>query len=305
MNKNSEDKEKTNQEDNDSTVMVTVDHTLSGDTPHFLTLIAGKWIGKSWALEKDHILGRDKSASGIYLPEQSLSRSHIQFKIQDNSVQIKDLNSTNGSFLNNEKLDPKKIYALKNNDLLRLGTLVFKFISKGNIEAQSILFIREKIYTDPLCQIYNRRFVEEKGSELFIQCQKQNTPLTLITFDIDYFKNINDQYTHLGGDFILLSLSAQVQKWIRQEDIFCRIGGEEFIILLKSPLKEACLIAEKIRKNIEKETFKFEDHYIRVTLSAGVAEIQKEDKEWTDLYKRADQAVYTSKKTGRNKVSSS
>lgn len=290
----------------DTTMMMNFDTTISSNAPSILTLISEKpkqWIGKVWSLEDNHTLGRSKEKSTIYIPEHSLSRTHVQFILEENIVKIKDLHSTNGTFLNNKKLNPDKIYTLKNNDLLKLGSLIFKFISGKNIEAQSALKIREQIYTDSLCQIYNRKFIEEKGNELFLRCAGQNRPLSLILMDIDHFKKINDQYTHLGGDFILFSLASIIQKWIRQLDYLCRMGGEEFAILTESSLDSAALLAEKIQENISKETFEFEGYYIRTTLSIGVTEIKKEDTEWKDIYKRADKALYLSKNQGRNKVS--
>ena len=262
------------------------------------------WMGRVWPLKETQTLGRHKEKCDIYIPENSLSRTHVQFSVEEKEVKIKDLGSTNSSFINNQKLSAHTWHVLKNNDLIKLGNLIFKFISEGNIEAQSALKTSEQIYTDSLCQIQNRKFIEDKGEELFLKCKNKNQPLSFILFDIDHFKKINDQYTHLGGDFILFSLSSAIQKWIRQDDIFCRIGGEEFIILVKNPLDEALIAAEKIRENVSKETFEFDNYYIRITISCGVTTMKSEDKSWKDLYKRADEASFLSKKDGRNKVSS-
>ena len=293
--------EHTSTGDIEATELLDIHPIQEGDNPALLSLIIGpkQWIGKTWFLTQDQKFGRDKNEADVYIPDNSLSRAHVRIIVSGKNIQAQDLNSTNGSFLNNQKMDPEQIYALKNSDILRLGEIVFKFIASGNIEAKSIFHVQDQMYTDPLCQIHNRKYMEDKGQEMI----RQKKHVSFISFDLDHFKKINDQYGHIGGDFILTCVSSLVRNSIRKSDIFCRMGGEEFSLMMECDKETAFQLAEEIRSKIASEVFEFEDQTITVSVSLGVTEIQKADKSWQDLYKRADKALYKSKKEGRNRVS--
>ena len=284
-----------------ATQIVDIQLVQEGNSPALLSLIVGprQWVGKTWFLTKDQIFGRDKQQVDVYIPESSLSRKHIRLAFSSKNIQAQDLQSTNGSFLNNQKMNPEKFYILKHGDILRLGEIVFKFIASGNIEARSIFQVQDQIYTDSLCQIHNRKYMEDKGQDMILQ----KKPVSFISFDLDHFKKINDQYGHIGGDFILTCVSSLVRNSIRKSDIFCRMGGEEFALMLECDKETAHQLAEEIRRKIAGEVFEFEEQAIQISVSLGVAELQETDKSWKDLYKRADQALYQSKREGRNCVS--
>ena len=269
-----------------------------------ISIISGpeKWIGRAWPLTKNQTLGRNAGSTDISISELSLSRKHIHFIYKEDGIQVQDLNSTNGTFLNGQKLDAEKTYLLKNNDILKIGDLVFKFMDKGNVEGLSALRMQDQIYTDSLCQIWNRLFMDIKAREMFVYAQQYTSPLSFIVFDIDFFKKINDQYSHLAGDFILFSIADVVKNLIRQTDVFCRMGGEEFGLILECRMESAVQLAEKIRKKIENKSFQFKSDEIKITLSAGVSELKENDQNWKNLYERADSALYESKKQGRNQI---
>ena len=293
--------ERTSTGDLEATELVDIDPIQKGDSPALLSLIIGpkQWVGKTWTLTKNQTFGRDKSKADVYIPDNSLSREHIRILFSASEVQAQDLGSTNGSFLNNQKMDPEKTYTLKHSDILRLGEIVFKYIASGNIEARSIFQVQDQMYTDSLCQIHNRKYMEDKGQEMI----RQKKHVSFISFDLDHFKKVNDQYGHIGGDFILTCVSSLVRNSIRKSDIFCRMGGEEFSLMMECDKETALQLAEEIRSKIAGEVFEFEDQGITVSVSLGVAEIQEADKSWKDLYKRADKALYKSKQEGRNRVS--
>ncbi len=293
--------EQTSTSDLEATEFVDIEPIQKGDSPALLSLIIGpkQWVGKTWTLTKNQIFGRDRNKADVYIPDNSLSREHIHILCSSKAVQVQDLRSTNGSFLNNQKMDPEKIYTLKNSDILRVGEIVFKYIASGNIEARSIFQVQDQMYTDSLCQIHNRKYMEDKGQEMI----RQKKHVSFISFDLDHFKKINDQYGHIGGDFILTCVSSLVRGSIRKSDIFCRMGGEEFSLMMECDKETALQLAEEIRSKIAGEVFEFEDQVIAVSVSLGVTELQGTDKSWKDLYKRADKALYKSKQEGRNRVS--
>lgn len=144
----------------------------------------------------------------------------------------------------------------------------------------------------------------DKGPEAVKRSELLNEPLSLVTFDIDHFKKVNDTYGHPGGDFVLKELShIVISKLIRSNDFFARYGGEEFVLLLSgSSAKVAGEVGERIRQTIEAHDFVFEGKKIIVTISVGIATKLPHESEWTQIYERADKALYHSKQNGRNRT---
>ena len=125
-------------------------------------------------------------------------------------------------------------------------------------------------------------------------------------FDLDHFKKINDTYSHQAGDSVLEKTAHIIQsKLIRNDDYFARYGGEEFVILLfGSTIQQAEEIGERIRATIEKNEFAFDGQQLPVTISIGIASQEKEMKSFDELFAKADSALYASKNSGRNRVTS-
>jgi len=158
----------------------------------------------------------------------------------------------------------------------------------------------ESTYCDELTKLRNRKAYNEKVVELAIVNKTQGVKLSLIVFDIDNFKKINDQYGHSVGDDVLVTLSAVVSSVIRSSDHFYRLGGEEFVILVQgSDVQEASVLAEKVRKSVDETKFEKAGH---VSVSVGLAELQENETE-DELFIRADNLMYQSKTSGKNKVS--
>lgn len=152
---------------------------------------------------------------------------------------------------------------------------------------------------DKLTGSYNRRKFEEIIEREIQRFRRLNKPLSMIIFDIDNFKKINDTYGHNIGDYVLKKIATIVKKTIRKVDYCIRWGGEEFLIISAETDKEkAYVLAERLRKGIQ--NFKF-NNVAQITISCGVAEFKKEDTKNT-LIKRADDAMYKAKRSGRNRV---
>jgi len=162
--------------------------------------------------------------------------------------------------------------------------------------------------TDPLTKLYNRRYFAEISTELFELAKRENQPLSLMMIDIDKFKNINDTYGHQTGDVVIEKLASVMSKMKRESDIACRYGGEEFILLLPKTSKDgATKLADRIRETIEYTKVLTHDSNKEVsfTISVGVSEVDFEkDTNIEAVIKRADDAMYKAKKTGRNRVCS-
>jgi diguanylate cyclase (GGDEF)-like protein len=157
--------------------------------------------------------------------------------------------------------------------------------------------------TDSLTATYNRHYFFQEAHNFILAAQRENKPISLLMIDIDHFKDINDTYGHQAGDIILSELSREIKNLIRKSDIFARVGGEEFILLLNNTsLDGAKIIAEKIRMAIETKHFIYEDTSIAVTISIGSSSLNRDNDTLDSLYQRADIQLYNAKELGRNKV---
>ena len=156
---------------------------------------------------------------------------------------------------------------------------------------------------DGLTQIHNKRYLYEALERELIRARRHDRDMSLLMFDIDYFKRINDQFGHLAGDFVLRELARIVQERIRRDEVFARYGGEEFVILLpETSLDGAQALAENLRARVAEHPFTFQGERIPVTISVGGALLLGEDKTATDLIQRADAKLYEAKRGGRNRV---
>jgi two-component system, cell cycle response regulator len=275
----------------------------SKTNPPAMVIITGKPLGKYFLINKQTmVLGRELTAD-ICIPETSISRKHSEFTITENGVIAKDLGSTNGTFINDKKLEPHVPQILGDGDLIRCGNTLFKFVREGQIETRAGL--RNYDYsTDSLTGIFNRKAIIETIQEEFTKSKMRNTPLSFVLFDIDHFKKINDTYGHPAGDYVLKETCDLIKnKMIRQRDTLGRYGGEEFALVLPEiPSQIAIEVAERIRAAVEKHDFIFEGQQILVRISLGVVALDSSSKTPDELIALADKALYEAKNTGRNRV---
>jgi diguanylate cyclase (GGDEF)-like protein len=157
--------------------------------------------------------------------------------------------------------------------------------------------------TDYLTGIMNKRMFNEISEHYFQTAQQNNFNLTLLLLDLDHFKKINDSYGHQAGDMLLKHFVKTIKNVLNKSDIFARIGGEEFAILLSEiNTNNAYSLADKIRQKIENLFFTYEGHNIFITTSIGISENNNKDNSFDDIFSRADMALYQAKNEGRNKT---
>jgi len=162
----------------------------------------------------------------------------------------------------------------------------------------------ELAVTDALTGLHNRRYMETHLAALAEQAGATGRPLSLVLVDIDNFKTINDTYGHEAGDCVLRQFAARFRRNTRSIDLACRIGGEEFVVVMPdSGLERACQMAERLRECIAGEPFQPDgETRLTVTASVGVATLGQPQGSLDALFKRADQALYVAKRGGRNRV---
>lgn len=190
-----------------------------------------------------------------------------------------------------------------NVDDLRLMTIVTDIAAIASENARLYRQQEELAITDGLTGLYLRRFFNQRFEEEINRYHAHGTVFSLMILDVDYFKHINDRLGHLAGDQVLAQISKMLQQQIRSIDILCRYGGEEFALLLPNTNAEGALVmAERIRKNVEKMKFQAIQQSVKVTISIGVGECPLHANSMDHLIKAADHALYRAKQSGRNQV---
>jgi putative two-component system response regulator len=157
--------------------------------------------------------------------------------------------------------------------------------------------------TDDLTGLYNRRQGMHRLEEYWATCERHHRPMSIVSLDVDHFKQINDVHGHNAGDLVLQGVADVLRQCVRSTDTVCRIGGEEFLILLPcQTLQEAEVCAERCRETIQKKEFGFAGLAVRATVSAGVACRRADMHNCGDLLREADEALYSAKRSGRNQI---
>jgi len=269
-----------------------------------LRVISGPMIGEYFTLSSNsYSIGRDANCQ-ITIKDPKISRKHCQINfLQSDSkkdIVINDLNSRNGILLNNTKV--KKSAKLNSGDKLKIGSNTFGFYLKfpEEVELENYLF---KLATrDSTTGLVTKAFFNSSLEFEFKRSQRYKRPMTFVIMDIDHFKNINDSYGHQMGDHVLAELGKLILRELRFEDTGIRYGGEEFAMILpETAEKDAFVLIERIRKKLEKITFKCQEEIFRVTASFGISELKEYITTTKHLIKTADKAMYHAKNTGRNK----
>jgi diguanylate cyclase (GGDEF)-like protein len=260
----------------------------------------GSELGKRYELAgaNEVTIGRGADC-GIQVDRDSVSRKHAKVVRAGSGWQVVDLGSTNGSYVNDAQITQ---CSLRDGDLVKIGNAIFKFLVGGNIESSYHEEIYRMTIIDGLTQAFNKRYFVENLEKEIPRCTRHQRPLSLLMFDIDHFKKINDDHGHLTGDFVLREMARRVRTRVRKEEVFARYGGEEFALVLPETEREhAVKVAEDLRKLVGSESFDFEGDKIPVTISLGVATTINEIA--PDAFiKLADDNLYKAKKGGRNKV---
>ncbi|MBL8151429.1 MAG: GGDEF domain-containing protein [Blastocatellia bacterium] len=307
------EKKKDNDLVNEQTVEIRmVDHRdaqldSSASYSFTLTVIEGSDFGAVFHIDRaEMILGRSDEVD-FRINDSRASRRHLMFTFlpveggEKVSVMAIDLDSKNGTYVNNEKIEDLE---LKNGDKLKVGDTILKFEVKDTLD----ISYHEKLYNqatrDPLTGLWNRNYVQAEFDKIISLSSRYNRPFSLLLFDIDFFKSVNDTYGHHVGDLVLKKTAQLIMSQLRAHDVAGRYGGEEFISLMPDTSIEGALVAaERLRQEIELFDFSLFGCLRRVTISIGIAQFPICGRTSEELIKQADAALYTAKQTGRNRVS--
>ena len=288
----------------DDTTRVTSVHSISENIEgtDCVIQIYGAHLGRKYDMyDAIASLGRDPQNT-IVLDTDSVSRRHAMIELCDAGRLLRDLDSTNGTYLNDIQI---RSAILSNGDLIKIGDTIFKYLSGANVESAYHEEIYRMTIHDGLTQIANKRYLNDHLDKEFARAKRYGRQLSVIMFDLDHFKDVNDQFGHLTGDYVLKELSTLLKKRIRKEELFARYGGEEFVVVLpESGIDIGIKFGEIIRSIVADHPFEFEGHPISVTISVGVGTMTDDIGTVSELLKLADQKLYEAKRKGRNRVES-
>lgn len=163
--------------------------------------------------------------------------------------------------------------------------------------------LRSAALTDPLTDLPNRRYAMRRLAQTWEASSRTSRPMSVIMMDIDHFKSVNDTFGHDAGDAVLKGVAAVLKESSREDDDFCRIGGEEFVVICaNTDVEQVAITAERLRRDIEASPIEWQGHTHNVTMSLGVATREATTSDYESLLKMADEAVYVAKTGGRNQV---
>lgn len=269
----------------------------------FLIAIAGPQTGKMYKLDRNEtVIGRSPKTD-LQIQDVGVSRNHAKFYHSIHGVYVEDLGSANGTFVNGDVINVPT--PLQDGDKITLGsTTILKFTYHDKLDEDFQKKMFDAALRDGLTQAYNKKYFQNQLYTEFSYAKRHQQALSLILFDVDHFKNVNDTYGHLAGDLVLAKLAAVGMQSVRMEDTFARYGGEEFAIVLRGiPQVSTHTLAERLREDVANTDFVYENQRIPITISIGLASFPEVWVETSEqLIAAADGALYRAKANGRNRT---
>ncbi|MGH7297238.1 MAG: diguanylate cyclase, partial [Polyangiaceae bacterium] len=271
-----------------------------------LTVVTGPSTGKAFAVSPDAlqtVIGRGRDVD-VRIDDPGASREHSRIvPTGDGSYAIEDMGSTNGTYVDGRRVQRSE---LRSGDRIHIGPNVIIGFAIVDAQAEKVVQqLYESSVRDPLTRVFNRRYLVERLASETAYAKRHGTKRSLVLFDLDHFKRVNDTHGHLTGDEVLREVSALVQRMVRAEDVFARFGGEEFVLLVRG-IDHANVgrFAERVRLCVERLEIASEAVVVKVTVSLGFAslseltEAQREQAEG-GLLGLADERLYKAKTAGR------
>ena len=278
--------------------------TLRHDIPALIQL-TGVDAGRTVPLPLGSVIIGRGSDVGLRLEDDAVSRRHCELvSTVGGTTSVRDLGSTNGTRRNGLPVGPDPV-PLTEGDRLHVGSgVVFKFTVQHPLEAELQHSLYRSAVRDALTGLFNRRYILDRLEQELAWSVRHRRPLSVAMLDIDHFKRVNDTWGHPAGDRVLQSVASTLLRLVRREDIVGRIGGEEFLVVLREASVESGLVvARRIRGRIATQAVDVGATRLEVTASVGLASTEEPAlNSVAALVEAADRRLYTAKNTGRNRV---
>jgi diguanylate cyclase (GGDEF)-like protein len=268
--------------------------------PPSLVVICGPDIGRLIPLEAPTLtIGRDAECEMV-VPIDGISRRHCQLAHRE-GVRLRDLGSTNGTWLNGRELQPGEEVLLQTGDRVELVGVAFKFLAGNDLEAQYHEELYQLAIVDGLTRTFNHRYLMDFLTREISRCRRHSRPLSLLLFDIDRFKEINDRFGHASGDHVLRTIVEVAREGVRREECLARYGGDEFAVVMpETEIEGARIVAERMRGRVELHRFEASGRAIPVTISVGMSALEPAMADAEAMLAAADGQLYAAKQAGRN-----
>jgi diguanylate cyclase (GGDEF)-like protein len=276
-----------------------VKHAVKARYRPALIVMSGKRVGERASVQGNLLIGRESDAT-LMLPDPGVSSRHAMVEDQGGTWSLVDLGSTNGTFVNGEKITEAP---LKHGDKIVFGTTLVRFEVQDDADQAFSEMIAELVHIDDLTGLYIRRRFETELSALVQESLRTGGTVGLLAMDLDGVKQINDTHGHLFGAHAIAESGKLIGKLLEGKGFACRFGGDEFIAALpEHAAAEAALFAEQIRVAIGEHVFEHEGIRLHPGISIGVASFPADAGDPTELFHRADEALYQAKRSGKNRV---
>ena len=252
-----------------------------------------------------HLIGRSADAA-VQINQPGVSRRHAELEVCGDMVTLRDLGSANRTCVNEQPIDTPTL--LREGDLVQVDDVVLRFHEPASLDA----LLHDRIYrlatTDAGTGAFNRKYLQDTLVRE-VHRARRGHPLSVICFDLDHFKRVNDTLGHSAGDQVLRECVQRMQRTLRGGDMLCRAGGEEFTVLLPdTELAQAVVLAERMRAAVADQPFGLTVGPAQApvqyhqTVSLGVAELGTDMADGEAMLEMADQRLYAAKHGGRNRV---
>jgi len=266
-----------------------------------LIVLSGRASGKSFSLgDEETLIGRTPD-SQIRLDDDGVSRRHAKVVMSEGQWIIMDLGSTNGTYHDGERI---QVLTLFDGAKIQLGMgTILRFQHQDEHDERFHQHMYESKTRDPLTEAYNKGYFLDAIEREMAYATRHAQPMSLVMMDIDHFKKVNDTYGHQAGDLVLKIIASSVMQIVRKEDVFARYGGEEFALILRNTNAEsAFILAERIRRLVEKLEIVHNGRRIPATLSLGISPTHPDRSTSAQLIEAADGLLYKAKGNGRNRT---
>lgn len=264
-----------------------------------LVIVAGPRLGEKFPLSKDRtVIGRQKEAD-VSIEDTLISRKHAEVvRKLDGSVVLRDLDSKNGTFCNDDQIREK---GLREGDLIQIGSAMIQYVGPSNFEPPALDEASKRSRRDGLTGLFNKQTFLRYLERNLTRCKNLHTPLSVGLIDLDGFKKINDGPGQAAGDYILKTLADLAKTAVRPTDVLSRYDDDAFgLILPLTNLMGARIVGERLRNRVADHAFVFGGQKLAVTISVGMAERRGGTEAADALIVHAEKAIAQAKQMGRN-----